>query len=538
MGWGYRRSVPLGPFRVNLSTRGLGLSAGIPGIRVGSGPRGSYIHVGGGGLHYRARLGSPRTSRPRAQPAIHSLPITGIPVEIESADVSQLVDTSSDALLKEIAEKHAKIRFAAVIGWSTVLLVPILSAALKPWTAALATALLIVGYIQLRRLDASRKTVTLDYGFDPAQAQGWSTFEQSFLALTSSRVVWHLASRAQNLDLKRSAGASQSVSRQCIGLARYLPRFFKCNVIPAVMPAGKQQLYFFPDRILVFHGSRVGAVPYSDLQVAASTSKFVEEGAVPTDSVVVGQTWKYINKSGGPDRRFKDNRQIPVVEYGHLRLTSASGLQEEFQTSRRDAPAVFAQGIQAIGHALAARAPLAAGDTERPVPAPFDPTGGRPVIPPEESPVGASFPRKTVIRQGVAVVADEAFEAWSSGDLQRMLRALPLDTNPVDRHFLLMNICEQAYRQRKVDPQMRQLARDIGRQHLSEFPNIVAPLTKDLGVLPRVPTFQNLATILAEDGDVTAAVMVCEQAISFGLEDGTKGGFAGRIARLRKRQKL
>jgi hypothetical protein len=42
MGLYFRRSVRAGPFRFNFSTSGIGVSAGIPGWRVGTGPRGAY----------------------------------------------------------------------------------------------------------------------------------------------------------------------------------------------------------------------------------------------------------------------------------------------------------------------------------------------------------------------------------------------------------------------------------------------------------------------------------------------------------------
>ena len=141
---------------------------------------------------------------------------------------------------------------------------------------------------------------------------------------------------------------------------------------------------------------------------------------------------------------------------------------------------------------------------------------------------------KTVIREGRSVPADEVFEAWISADLQRMVRALSLKTNPVDRHFLLMTLFQQAYRLRNAKSAMRELARQVGLQHIQEFGDLRAPLMRDLSVLPRVPTFQNLSTVLAEDGDHQQAVEVCEQAIRFGLSDGTKGDFPARIERLRK----
>ncbi len=141
---------------------------------------------------------------------------------------------------------------------------------------------------------------------------------------------------------------------------------------------------------------------------------------------------------------------------------------------------------------------------------------------------------KMIMREGRSVPADEVFEAHISGDIQRMVSALLLKTNPLDRHFLLMNLFQQAYKLRKVAPTMRDLARQVGLQHVQEFRVLRAPLVRDLGLVPRVPTFQNLPTLLAENGEYDLAIDVCEKAIGFGLSDGTKGDFTARIVRLNK----
>lgn len=44
MGFFLRKSIRVGPFRLNLSKSGLGVSAGIPGLRFGTGPSGNYIN--------------------------------------------------------------------------------------------------------------------------------------------------------------------------------------------------------------------------------------------------------------------------------------------------------------------------------------------------------------------------------------------------------------------------------------------------------------------------------------------------------------
>jgi len=49
-------------------------------------------------------------------------------------------------------------------------------------------------------------------------------------------------------------------------------------------------------------------------------------------------------------------------------------------------------------------------------------------------------------------------------------------------------------------------------------------------------SFAWLATVLAEAGRADEAIRVCEAAAAWRLEDGTNGGYAGRAARIVRRQ--
>lgn len=139
---------------------------------------------------------------------------------------------------------------------------------------------------------------------------------------------------------------------------------------------------------------------------------------------------------------------------------------------------------------------------------------------------------KRIERMGRWVDADEAFEAWTSGDLARMLAARSMRTNPIDRHFLLQSIVKETYRLRS-DAKMKRLCIETGMAHLSEFSTIAPALRADFdGSLPRVASFAWLATVLAEEDKVEEAIRVCETAARFGLEDGTKAGYLGRAERL------
>jgi hypothetical protein len=148
----------------------------------------------------------------------------------------------------------------------------------------------------------------------------------------------------------------------------------------------------------------------------------------------------------------------------------------------------------------------------------------------------ADKPVSYTLRDGEMVETGEVFSAWTSQDLDKMTAALDEDAHPVDRHFLLMTIVDEAYKQRD-DPAKRDLCARIAEQHIAEFPDLKQPLIDSVdGILPRVTTFQKYALLLTEQGDYERAIEVCETALSHGLHDGTKSGFQGRIERIKKKR--
>jgi hypothetical protein len=50
--------------------------------------------------------------------------------------------------------------------------------------------------------------------------------------------------------------------------------------------------------------------------------EYVEQESLPSDATVIGQTWKYVRRDGGADRRFNNNRQLPIVKYGVVAFSS------------------------------------------------------------------------------------------------------------------------------------------------------------------------------------------------------------------------
>ncbi len=362
MGIYLRKSIRVGPLRFNLSGSGIGVSTGIPGLRIGFGPRGNYVHAGRGGLYYRATLPSLGSKdRQPSQPLRVENPLprgfsradlTLGPFEvIDSASVAGMKDESADALLAELNSKRQRWRIAPFV---TVLGLVV---AAMLWTSMLVVGQVIalIGVptfvILAVQYDALRKSTVIMYHLEPDAEARFETLISAVQEIGRAKGLWAIESQAQVLDGKYHAGASSEVNRKPTSITLGQPSFVKCNLDVPALGVGKQTVYFFPDRLLVFDADSVGAVPYEALRLERSTRPFIESDAVPSDSQIVGRTWRYVNKKGGPDRRFSNNRELPICEYESLQLRSASGLNELVQVSRVGAGEPLSQYLSQEVHA-------------------------------------------------------------------------------------------------------------------------------------------------------------------------------------------
>jgi len=130
---------------------------------------------------------------------------------------------------------------------------------------------------------------------------------------------------------------------------------------------------------------------------------------------------------------------------------------------------------------------------------------------------------------------DEVYLARLSNDLGKMLKVAELETTLSNRHFLLQSIVIETYKLRKEE-KYKNLCLKFSKKHLEEFDVISQSLKNEFdGSLPRVVTFQHYATLLTELQEYEEAIIICEKAISYGLDDGTKGGYKGRIDKIKKK---
>jgi hypothetical protein len=154
----------------------------------------------------------------------------------------------------------------------------------------------------------------------------------------------------------------------------------------------------------------------------------------------------------------------------------------------------------------------------------------------KESKVEDSQDSEPVYGKSMTIGDDELYEAtFLSNDIERKIKATEITTkNIMNRILLLQSIVSESYSLRK-DEHYLKLCINFSEIYLSEFNKIPSCYLNVDRQFLTAPVFQNYATVLAEIEQFEKAIKVCEMAISYKLEDGTIGGYEGRIERIKKK---
>jgi hypothetical protein len=389
----FRQTFTLFPgVRINVGKRGISTSIGFPGTTVNIGQQGIRATVGvpGTGLSYSAMVlpfgqgGGPAEltdaspsgfMQPPKSPAAGNNPASArvyMPQadmnEISSASVEVLTSTSLLPLrdliakareqkaqvkadLKEARDEEARQqselnrRSSSLFRWFYKRRIFELEAALPITKAEVA---------RLANWEATTKiAVTFEAG-DAAQ-RAYSSTVRAFEALKLCHKKWDVtADRSTNRTAERTL-ANRAIDRR--------PVAFEFASTDLLQFDGRAMRFenVNGDDILIYPG--VAVIPRADgvfalidireLQVTAGAVPFQESEEVPNDAKVVGQTWAKTNKDGSPDRRFKENYQMPICLYGQIAFRSQTGVTEEFMVSNAEAALAFVEFLNGYKTALA-----------------------------------------------------------------------------------------------------------------------------------------------------------------------------------------
>ena len=178
--------------------------------------------------------------------------------------------------------------------------------------------------------------LTFDWSLSPAIVAQYDKVLKSFNAVTQSRAIWDIVG-IQYIDGKRErTTAEASFNRLPVYFSASRPTYLPTlkgddyPLVPKMQNANGADMYIFPGFLLVESPKNFAVISIADIKISYSDVSFQEDRAVPSDANITRYGWKYENKNGSRDMRFKDNKQIPWVKYGRLNLKSDGGVKEEY----------------------------------------------------------------------------------------------------------------------------------------------------------------------------------------------------------------
>lgn len=323
MGLRFRKSINLGGgFRINVGKSGIGYSWGTNGYRftkTANGKTRQTFSAPGSGLSYVEE--TKKTNLPSQK----NLNDSKMLEEYEAFELGgeTFDNVGEDPITKKIERSILLNKIGVILLFGAILIAIHAAFAIIPITG-------IVLLIVARTFACAH----LIYSFDPEKEVGYANLLRAWGWLLKSDQIMQVTSEAFRGDRKTNAGASHTVSRHKCSILSSLPFYLKSNVDTIQLKFfDKSRLLLLPDRFLLINGGKAKAINYNDVDVVISPSPFIETNSLPCDAQVIDYTWQYVNKNGTPDKRYKNNRKLPVCLYASIIIKSSKGLRVELQVS-------------------------------------------------------------------------------------------------------------------------------------------------------------------------------------------------------------
>lgn len=334
MGLRFRKSINLGGgFRINISKSGIGYSWGVKGARITKTAKGNVrgtVGIPGTGIYYSEEISGKRKTKTQGKVSggVSHTPVPVQPVNdilpsenMETVNVADYQPAEYQDLLQSIKKIQGLNLLSTILIWTFLL------SAMPVFIFTGIAGVILKIYIHVKL------PIAMQYEFDEEAKQSFENLTATWMSMNQNKKFWQTISAAKIQNTKVNGGASRSVTRIPAKAISKPPFFIKPNVKIFGLQLRKQQLFFLPDKLLVVSGTKVGAVNYNEIRMGLGTTRFIEDGVVPKDTKVVGKTWLKVNKNGTPDKRFKDNRQVPICEYGAIVIESGTVLYVELMCS-------------------------------------------------------------------------------------------------------------------------------------------------------------------------------------------------------------
>jgi hypothetical protein len=361
MAWSYRKRIKIIPgVHLNFSKRGISTSIGGKGTSLNFSSSGTRLNTSFSGFSSSYSLSgsssrAPSLSYPESQPLY-----TELSDNIFSADIHEITSQSMAGIKESILvaqQQKAELKTD---------LKKIKKALRFTKTKKLISYLLLYGLVDKSfilkinedihaqkealkeaQIIIDHSAVNIETQFDDPIKKKYEQLQNSFKNLGTSHKIWDITGAHFQDRVAARSSADTLINRRDARIGfKSLPIITSNYEALYFQNRNGADLYFYPTFILMHtNDQNFAIIGLDELHVKFSSVRFTETGTVPRDSKVIRKTWAKVNKNGTPDKRFKNNYQIPVVEYGRLNFSSAKVINEEYQISNFEFTKEFAHAF-------------------------------------------------------------------------------------------------------------------------------------------------------------------------------------------------
>jgi AAA+ superfamily predicted ATPase len=376
MAWNYRKRITIAPgVRLNISKKGVSSTFGVRGASINVGQNGTYLNTGipGTGIYSRRKIVSGGSNSQSSQsnksnyngcgittlifltlglflilsqdfesPGLLFFGCVGVGVfldiivnliidsakKVEQSIQSQIeiaknaLNQATNPIQKEILQNFISCTELSRKANETEAIIEALKKKIEKKTNSQLEEQLEKYEAELSKTTAELDEVQLDADKDLDDVEKWqySVLCENFEKILLSKKIWLITSSIRNTELK--SAAANTVERKEVNFDAGVFNYIKSSFdIPILRDLSGNIYYIYPRYIIKSQSfTNFEVFPIDAINLRYSKQRFIEDGVLPEDSHVVDYTYQYVNKNGGPDKRFSYNPRLPIVEYGKIEI--------------------------------------------------------------------------------------------------------------------------------------------------------------------------------------------------------------------------
>ena len=185
------------------------------------------------------------------------------------------------------------------------------------------------------------------FEMDVPTSREYSALQEATIGLTQSPIKkieiekWIVG---EDERYKGNGGMESQLISDDIYVYQIKPDQSQMNITPPVFIVGTTQIFFLPHCMMFHLGSSAKFIFYESVTCSLSDQTISFPDA-PHGVSVVDWTWTFMNKDGGPDRRYSDNPSIPIVAVTELRFDFDESESKKYIFSDGDAARRFRDAL-------------------------------------------------------------------------------------------------------------------------------------------------------------------------------------------------